>query len=72
MEAEANYRKPKSLHLAHKPVEYSAGVLSSKLQPSVTTTENAVGVNISLSCILAEHGTVPLGKLSLSLCEMVG
>jgi len=44
MEAEANYRKPKSLHLAHKPVEYTAGVLTSKLQPSVIATENAMGV----------------------------
>ena len=44
LEAEANYRIPKTLHLAHKPVEYTAGMLTSKLQPSVTATENALGV----------------------------
>ena len=47
MEAEENYRKPKSLHLAYKPVEYTAEVLTSKLQPSVTATENALGVTQS-------------------------
>jgi hypothetical protein len=44
MEAEAITKNHKSVHLACKPVEYTAQVLTRKLQPSITENENALGV----------------------------
>jgi hypothetical protein len=56
VEAEENHRKPKSLHLVYKPVEYTAAVLPTKLQHSVTETGNALDVTEISAVVFQDMG----------------